>query len=157
MGIQIREAEYSDAPLIAEYNQLMAAETEDTKLDRQRLLKGVQSILSDPAKGRYYLAEVDDRIAGQLMITYEWSDWRNGNFWWIQSVYVHTEYRSMGVFTTLFQHVLELARSRSDVCGVRLYVEQHNTRAQQTYAHLGMKRTRYDMYEMDFVLGGGDR
>jgi len=152
MSIQIREAAYDDAPLITEYNQLMAKETEGIALDRQRLLKGVQAILSDPKKGQYYLADIDGRVVGQLMITYEWSDWRNGNFWWIQSVYVHKEYRAMGVFTTLFQYVLTLARSRTDVCGMRLYVDRNNARAQQTYDHLGMKKSRYDMFEMDFVL-----
>lgn len=88
MSIQIREAEYNDAPVIVEFNSLLAKETEGKSLDRQRLLRGVQTILRDPKKGTYYLAEIDGTIVGQLLITYEWSDWRNGNFWWIQSVYV---------------------------------------------------------------------
>ncbi len=91
MSIQIREAEYNDAPVIVEFNSLLAKETEGKSLDRQRLLRGVQTILRDPKKGTYYLAEIDGTIVGQLLITYEWSDWRNGNFWWIQSVYVRNE------------------------------------------------------------------
>ncbi len=152
MSIQIREAAYNDAPVIVEFNSLLAKETEGITLDRQRLLQGVQAILSDPKKGIYYLAEVDDRIVGQLMITYEWSDWRNGIFWWIQSVYVRKDQRMIGVFTSLYQYVVSLARKRSDVCGLRLYVDRKNARAQQTYEHLGMKRAHYEMFEIDFVL-----
>ncbi len=155
MSIQIREASYADAPMITEFNQSIAKETENLALDRQRLLKGVQALLSDPKKGCYYLAEVDGRVVGQLMITFEWSDWRNGNFWWIQSVYVHKEYRMMGVFTSLYRYVLELARKRGDVSGLRLYVDHENKRAQQTYENLGMKPTRYEMREIDFVLKDG--
>ncbi|MGD0337441.1 MAG: GNAT family N-acetyltransferase [Bacteroidota bacterium] len=152
MSIQIREAEYNDAPVIVEFNSLIAKETEGKSLDRQRLLRGVQTLLSDPKKGIYYLAEIDGTIVGQLMITYEWSDWRNGNFWWIQSVYVRKDQRMLGVFTSLFHYVESLARKRSDVCGLRLYADRNNTRAQQTYEHLGMKRAHYEMFEIDFIL-----
>ena len=86
------------------------------------------------------------------MITYEWSDWRNGTFWWIQSVYVTQEGRGKGVFKSLYEYILSLARSRTDVCGLRLYVEENNTRARQTYERLGMKESHYRMYELDFVL-----
>jgi GNAT superfamily N-acetyltransferase len=152
MSIQIRDAEYNDAHLIVEFNTLLAEETEGKLLDRQRLLKGVQGLLSDPTKGSYYLAEIDGTIVGQLMITNEWSDWRNGNFWWIQSVYVRKDQRTMGVFTSLFHYVESLARKRPDVCGIRLYADRNNVRAQQTYEHLGMKRAHYEMFEIDFIL-----
>ncbi|MBI3788680.1 MAG: GNAT family N-acetyltransferase, partial [Ignavibacteriales bacterium] len=92
-----------------------------------------------------------DRIVGQLMITYEWSDWRNGNFWWIQSVYVEHDARSQGVFKALYDHVYKLAKNRNDVCGFRLYVEEKNVRAKKTYESLGMKKTHYEMYEIDFT------
>lgn len=150
MAIQIREAEYNDAPVIAEYNSLLAKETEGKILDRKRLLQGVQALLSDPRKGTYYLADVDGIIAGQLLITCEWSDWRNGNFWWIQSVYVRKDQRMMGVFTSLYHYVKSLARKQTDVCGLRLYVDRNNAHAQQTYEHLGMKKNRYEMFEIDF-------
>ena len=134
----------------------MAWETEKRRLDPDRAAKGVSALLNDPAKGTYYMAEVETAgraaIAGQLLITYEWSDWRNGNFWWIQSVYVAEEYRSAGVFKALYNHVHALAKSRSDVCGLRLYVEAHNTRAQQAYQRLGMKKTDYEFFEIDFIL-----
>jgi GNAT superfamily N-acetyltransferase len=91
------------------------------------------------------------------MITYEWSDWRNGDFWWIQSVYVEEKYRGQGVFRTLFKHVLGLARTRTDVCGIRLYVERTNQRAQNVYEQLGMQRSHYEMFEMEFRGSGGQR
>lgn len=143
--------------MITEFNLQMAWETEKRRLDAQRVAKGVAALLNDPAKGTYYMAEVQngDRvtIAAQLLVTYEWSDWRNGNFWWIQSVYVAEEYRSAGIFKALFNHVHALAKSRPDVCGLRLYVEAHNDRARQAYQRLGMKRTDYEFFEIDFVLG----
>ena len=150
--INIRNAQPTDAPLIAEFNALMAEETEHQKLDRVLLRNGVEGLFAEPSRGVYYVAEVDGVVAGQLMITYEWSDWRNGTFWWIQSVYVKPGYRTHGVFTALYRHIEQLAKSRRDVCGLRLYVEEHNDRAKQTYAKLGMHATHYQMYEVDFVL-----
>ena len=134
----------------------MAWETEKRRLNPERAGKGVATLLNDPSKGTYYIAEVQagerTTIAGQLLITYEWSDWRNGNFWWIQSVYVAEEFRSAGVFKALYNHVQAIAKSRPDVCGLRLYVEAHNERAKQAYQRLGMKKTDYDFFEIDFVL-----
>ena len=134
----------------------MAWETEKRKLDPERVGQGVAALLNDPAKGTYFLAEVEHGgrhvIAGQLLITYEWSDWRNGNFWWIQSVYVIQKFRAHGIFTALFGYVRDLASKRDDVCGLRLYVEGQNKRAQRTYERLGMKRTSYEVFELDFVL-----
>ena len=152
MKITIRNANIADAKVIADFNYSIAAETEHLELDRKRLLRGVKALLKDDSKGFYILAEVKGRVAGQLMITYEWSDWRCATFWWIQSVYVPTEFRGAGVFKQLYRYIEERARKNKSVCGLRLYVEQSNTRAQQTYEHLGMNKADYTMYEIDYVL-----
>ncbi len=152
MDITIRPASESDVGVIADFNVLMAKETEGKSLPLDRVREGVKSILIDPSKGLYILVEENAEILGQLMITYEWSDWRNGNFWWIQSVYVRKENRGKGVFQALFNHVKKMAHGRKDVCGLRLYVEKHNERARKTYKRLGMKETDYLLYEIDFVL-----
>lgn len=134
----------------------MAHETEKRQLDIERVRQGVHALLTDPTKGAYFVAETETNgtpaIVGQLLITCEWSDWRNGNFWWIQSVYVAEEFRGQGVFRALFDHVDQLAKSRKDVCGLRLYVDAHNDSARKTYERLGMKRTNYELFETDFVL-----
>ena len=148
MDIHIRLGAPADALIIAEFNAAMAQETEALILDQDTLLKGVAAILSDPSKGLYYIAEVEGQIAGQLMITYEWSDWRNATFWWIQSVYVCPEFRQQGVFTALYRYIEQLAQSKSDICGLRLYVEQANVRAQKTYTALGMSSSHYLMMEV---------
>lgn len=152
MNITIRQATVADVPVVVRFNSLIAAETENKSLDQVLLQKGVEAILSDPSKGLYFLAEADGVVLGQTMITYEWSDWRNGTFWWIQSVYVVKEARGAGVFKALFEHIHALAAGRPDICGLRLYVDENNARARQTYERLGMKHSRYRMYEMDFVL-----
>ena len=145
----------SDTDVIADFNSRMALETEQRRLNAERLRKGVAALLLDSAKGVYFLAEAENEtgkrtIAGQLMLTYEWSDWRNGNFWWIQSVYVPKEFRGKRVFKTLFQHVASLAKARRDVCGLRLYMDAHNHGARQTYDRIGFHRTNYEMFEMEF-------
>ena len=153
--IAIRQATRSDAATIADFNSQMALETEQRKLEPERVRAGVDALLADPAKGSYYLAETPNRtqaIAGQLLITYEWSDWRNGNFWWIQSVYVAKEFRGNGIFRALFEHVETLAKERDAVCGLRLYVDAHNDGARKTYERLRMTRTNYELFEIDFVL-----
>jgi GNAT superfamily N-acetyltransferase len=152
MNISIRQATPTDAAIVARFNALMAIETESKTLDAALLQRGVEALLADPSKGIYFLAESEGVVVGQTMITYEWSDWRNGTFWWIQSVYVTQEGRGNGVFRSLYEHIHSLARSRTDVCGLRLYVEENNTRARQTYERLGMRQSHYRMYEMDFVL-----
>ncbi len=152
MNITIRPAQIPDKIIIADFNAAIGRETEHIELNREQLAAGVEALLSDPSKGFYVLAEDGGRVVGQTMVTYEWSDWRNGTFWWIQSVYVHPEFRKSGVFTELFRHIEREAKKRGDVCGLRLYVERHNTRAQQIYERLGMKKTIYDQYETDFVL-----
>lgn len=152
MKITIRNADAADAKIIAGFNFSIAAETEHIELDRKRLLRGVKALLKDESKGFYILAEVGGRVAGQLMITYEWSDWRCATFWWIQSVYVPKEFRGAGVFKQLYHHIEKRARKNKSVCGLRLYVERGNGHAQQTYEHLGMKKADYNMYEIDFVI-----
>jgi GNAT superfamily N-acetyltransferase len=142
----------ADAPFITECNLHLARETEHRELDSTRVTNGVLALLNDRAKGTYFVADCDSKPVGQLLITYEWSDWRNGNFWWIQSVYVAQEFRGNGIFRALFEHVHTLARTSNNSCGLRLYVESDNNSAQEVYSRLGMKRARYEMFEIDFVL-----
>jgi ribosomal protein S18 acetylase RimI-like enzyme len=150
--ITIRRAERSDAEFIVRGNAAMALETEHLSLDLDRLRDGVHSLFDDPSRGLYFIAEVNGKRAGQMMITYEWSDWRNGTFWWIQSVWVEPQFRSQGVFTALYDSIQNEAKTSHGVCGLRLYVESENERAQRTYERVGMKPTVYRMFEVDFVL-----
>lgn len=147
MNLRVRRAAAPDAEVIARYNAAMAIETEHLDLERERLLAGVRAVLADAGKGFYLVAETEGAVAGQMMITYEWSDWRNGWFWWIQSVYVIAEYRRRGVFRTLFEHVQTAARKDPEVIGLRLYVERGNLSAQKTYRMLGMADTGYFVLE----------
>jgi ribosomal protein S18 acetylase RimI-like enzyme len=150
MTITIRNARPADAACIADFNARLALETEDKRLDTATVLQGVEALLTDPAKGIYFLAEVDESVVGQLSITREWSDWRNAWFWWVQSVYVEAEFRGQGVFSSLFRHAWSAAGQEGSVCAFRLYVESENDRAQSTYERLGMKRTSYLFYEQEF-------
>jgi GNAT superfamily N-acetyltransferase len=149
-NIRIRDARPSDAAVIARFNVKMAMETEDRALDPGLIDPGVAAVLADATKGRYWVAELDGEVIGQLMVTYEWSDWRNGAFWWIQSVYVRSDSRRKGVFSLLHRHVESIARATPDVCGLRLYVERDNRRAQKTYLALGMSAPGYQVMEVDF-------
>ncbi len=143
----IRQAGPADAPTIVEYNRRLAEETEGKALDPAVLAAGVAAALTDPdRKGPYYLAVEGGAVLGQLQITFEYSDWRNGWFWWIQGVYVRSEDRRRGVFRSLYRHVVELARA-AGVVGIRLYVERDNHAAQRTYRELGMEETAYRMME----------
>jgi ribosomal protein S18 acetylase RimI-like enzyme len=152
MAISIRKALRSDAQTIAEFNAAMALETEHLTLDISRLLLGVEGLFDNSEKGFYLVAKNNNAVVGQMMITYEWSDWRNGIFWWIQSVYVPPEYRAQKIYRTLYEHAVALAKEQQNVCGLRLYVEKENERAHHVYEKLGMSLTNYDMYEVDFVL-----
>lgn len=156
MNIEIRAAMPADAAVIARFNSQMAEETEGRPLDPSLIGPGVAALLADPAKGRYWLAHSNGRIVGQIMVTREWSDWRNGMFWWIQSVYVHPEWRRQGVFSALYRHVESLAAAAPDSCGLRLYVERNNTRAQATYAALGMVETAYLVMQTTFDAAASD-
>jgi ribosomal protein S18 acetylase RimI-like enzyme len=146
--LKIRKASNHDLAALVSFNQLMAMETENKKLDTNILTTGVNAVLTDANKGFYLVAETEQyEIAGSLMVTLEWSDWRNSHFWWIQSVYVAPNYRRMGVYSALYNEVKTLAENSDGVCGYRLYVEKDNQVAQKTYQQLGMKPTCYDMYE----------
>ena len=150
MTITVRPADTADADFIAHGNAAMALETEHKQLDPATVGAGVRAALADPGKGRYFIAERDGQRVGQLMFTCEWSDWRNGTFWWIQSVYVPPEARRSGVFRALFRHVESLARQDPAVCGIRLYVERENARAQATYRHCGLEDAGYTVMEVDY-------
>lgn len=152
MPLTIRSAKLADKDVIAGYNVAMAGETEAIRLDLDRVRRGVEAVLADPAKGFYTVAEADGRVIGQAMVTFEWSDWRNGVFWWLQSVYVDPAHRGRGVFRSIYEHLLERARADGGVCGIRLYVERENEPAQAAYRRLGMEATVYQMFEVDFVL-----
>lgn len=154
--ITIRPAQPDDWPTIVESNCRLAEESEGKRLDRATLQAGVRAVLADPNRGRYFLACADGRIVGQLMTTWEWSDWRNGRIWWLQSVYVHPDYRRRGVFRRLFEHVLRAAESDPGVVGLRLYVENGNERAQETYRSLGMSGAGYFVLERMFGADTGD-
>ena len=141
-----REALPTDASAIIEFQLAMARETEDLELDREILTSGVNAVFTNPTLGRYYIAESDARVVGSLLITYEWSDWRNGMVWWIQSVYVVPEYRGRGVYAGLYAHIKAIVEE-SAVRGIRLYVDKRNTAAQQVYTRLGMNGEHYLVFE----------
>ena len=149
--MHVRPATPDDAETLAAFNAGLARETEDKELDRDVLLRGVRALLADPAKGRYLVAEEDGRPLGALALTLEWSDWRDGWFWWIQSVYVDPEARGRGVYRALHEQVVAEARSAGDVRGIRLYVEKENTAAQRTYEKVGMSPSCYDIYEQVLI------
>lgn len=149
--IQIRRAQPKDLETIVAFNARLAEESEGVRLDWARLRSGVEALLRDETRGFYLLAESDGSPIGQLALSYEWSDWRNGLFWWLQSVYVRPEYRRQGVLNALYERVLELAKGRN-VCGIRLYVERNNLGAQAAYRRLGLEPTVFEMYERDFVI-----
>lgn len=150
MTLTIERASASDAEIIARFNQAMALETEDKQLPWNRILPGVQALLANDGMGFYLVARADGQVVGCLAITYEWSDWRNGLFWWIQSVYVDETYRGKGVFSSMYEHVKGLATSDPGNCGIRLYVEKDNHRAQRTYEKLNMIETEYRIMEEEF-------
>ena len=149
-GIVIREARVDDLENIVGFNRAMALETENKSLDGVLLRNGVEKALSDPIRARYFVAEVEGNVAGQTMVTVEWSDWRNAWFWWIQSVFVKPEYRRRGVFRALHAYVRDQAHRADGVCGLRLYVFDANRRAIETYERLGMTRTQYLLFEQEW-------
>lgn len=141
--LTIRDATIDDVDVIVDFNIRLAAESEGKSLSTGTLRQGVRALLCDAAHGRYFLACRGPHVVGQVMLTYEWSDWRNGRIWWIQSVYVPPEARRGGVFRALFQHVRGLAESTPGVVGLRLYVEENNTLAHAVYRELGMADAGY--------------
>jgi GNAT superfamily N-acetyltransferase len=142
----IRKAFISDAPAIVDFQKKMAWETENIKLLPDLISKGVNAVLSNSSRGQYYVAEIDSVIVGSLLITYEWSDWRNTEVWWFQSVYVLPEYRRQGIFRKMYSTIKGEAIKKG-IAGLRLYVESNNTMARQTYETLGMTDEHYTMYE----------
>ncbi len=148
--IRIRDAQRADLETLVEYNLAMARETEGRELTPAVLRRGVAKALASAARGRYFVAELEGRVAGCLMLTLEWSDWRDGWFWWIESVYVRPDCRGRGVYSALHEHVRAAARAEGDVVGLRLYVEKSNQSAQRTYQRQGMHETDYLLYEETF-------
>lgn len=162
-SLRIRDAVAADAPLLAGWAAAMALETEDKVLDPATVAAGVAAGIADPAHARYFVAMRESPVAGRetlavpagtLMLTSEWSDWRNGTWWWIQSVYVAPEHRRQGVYAALYRHVERLARATPGVVGLRLYVEHDNQAAQRTYGALGMRDAGYRIFEDEFGASG---
>ena len=145
--MNIRLARAEDAPALIEFNQAMALETEGKRLETEVLQSGVEAVFTDEKKGFYVVAEEENKIIGGLMITFEWSDWRNKWFWWIQSVYILPEVRGRKIYSRLYEFVREKARESGNVCGFRLYVEKENVNAQKVYEKLEMEASHYLMYE----------
>lgn len=146
-GVEIREARPGDAPVIVDFQIRMARSTEDLELDFDTVTRGVAAVFADPAKGTYWVAESEDRVIGSLLTTFEWSDWRNGTVLWIQSVYVLPEWRRRGVYKSLYEHLKRQVEKSPGLRGLRLYVDQRNTAAQEVYERLGMTKEHYQMYE----------
>ncbi|HBE93063.1 MAG TPA: GNAT family N-acetyltransferase [Gammaproteobacteria bacterium] len=154
--MQIRPAATGDLDTIVSFNRRLAEETENIILDEAVLARGVKALLDDQDKGRYYIATNEDsEILGQLMITFEWSDWRNGMIWWLQSVYVEKAARRQGVFSALVNEIRRLASVDADVCGIRLYVEKNNQYARETYHATGFDVAGYDV--MEWMKPAGER
>lgn len=157
----VRLARPDDVDVLVNFSAAMAMETEGRTLDTERLRRGTLAVLESPARGFYLVAELPEGslkvVVGQLLVTYEWSDWRNATFWWIQSVYAHPDWRHRGVYRRMHEAVLAQARAQGDVCGIRLYVEEENEAAQAVYRRVGLSRSRYLVFEDDFVLTKRER
>ena len=150
-SISIRRAIAEDRDVLVAFNRDMAAESEDKGLDEATLKRGIDHLFEHPDDGHYLVAESGSgEIVGGLLLTFEWSDWRNGRFWWIQSVFVRPQWRRRGVYRQLHAYVRERAQRDVDACGLRLYVEKENSGAQATYEALGMHETHYQLWEEDF-------
>ena len=145
--IVVRQATLDDSMLLSQFNMSMAEETEGRQLDQTTVNAGVKQLFRDSRQGFYLMAEVGGSARGSLMITYEWSDWRNGLFWWIQSVYVVPTARRSGVFTALYQYVKKMAQDDNAACGLRLYMEKDNLAARAVYMAMGMDTTPYQVFE----------
>lgn len=152
-SIIVRAATAADVPVLCAFNAAMALETEALALDSATLQRGVALGLADPARARYFLAEADGQAAGCLMLTLEWSDWRAGFWWWIQSVYVPPAFRRRGVYRALHAHVATLAAAADEVVGLRLYAERENHTAHRTYAAVGMHDSHYVVFEQPLSSG----
>lgn len=149
-NVTISTARNSDIPALVRGNLAMAHETEGLNLDQSVVADGVAAVFADSGRGFYLVARCDNKVVGQLMITSEWSDWRNRRYWWIQSLYIIPAYRRRGILHRMYRHALNLAEKQGDVCGIRLYVHRDNQTAQRSYARLKMAESHYLMYEFDF-------
>jgi GNAT superfamily N-acetyltransferase len=149
-NVQVRLAGPEHINILVDFNLAMALETEKLELDAGVVRSGVDAVLAGKDLGFYVVAEYTGRPVGGLLITYEWSDWRNGYFWWIQSVYVSPTHRKLGVYRAMHRYVTLEARRRGGVCGLRLYVDKDNEVAQQVYASMRMRQAHYDMFELEF-------
>jgi ribosomal protein S18 acetylase RimI-like enzyme len=145
--VKIIKAQKQHALTIAEFNVAMALETENKIIPPEKIIPGVESLMEKPHYGFYIIAEHENEITGCMMITYEWTDWRNGLFWWIQSVFVKKEYRQKGIYRAMHEFVRKEAKKHEEVVGIRLYVEKDNKNAQQVYHKMGMKETDYKLFE----------
>ena len=145
--ISIRPSKFDDISAIAEFQQKLAIETEHINLNLHTVTTGIEALFTDPGKGVYYVAESQGNIIGCFLITYEWSDWRNGWFWWIQSVYIRPEARGQRIYSKLYEFLKRRAAAEGNVCGFRLYAETDNRHAQMVYKKVGMNAPRYVMFE----------
>jgi GNAT superfamily N-acetyltransferase len=148
--IEVRQAVSTDVETITQFNIALCRETEGRELDPVTVIKGVSRFVSESKRGKYFVAVIDGQVVGQAAHTFEWSDWRNGELWWIQSVYVHPDFRGQGVFRTLFTHIKELGEADVDCCGIRLYMERENETARESYRRLGFHETGYVVFERLF-------
>lgn len=155
LPVTLRAATESDIPFLVECNASLALETENKVLDREVLTRGTRAVFAEPRRGFYRVAERDGVALGSLLVTYEWSDWRNGDWWWIQSVYVIAAARRSGVFSALYAELERQARATGGVVGLRLYVEDDNASAKATYASLGMDDAGYRLLEAEFARVSG--
>ena len=143
----IRRATKKDIPYIIAFNQAMALETENVSLSLPVLTRGVETVFNDDSNGFYIVCEQNQQACACLMITYEWSDWRNGQFWWIQSVFVEKQYRNQGIYKKMYQFIKTLADNDKNICGIRLYVDGLNDSAKIVYNRLGMEQSNYQLFE----------
>jgi RimJ/RimL family protein N-acetyltransferase len=146
--VSIRKSRPEDLSAIVDFQQRLALESENFHLDATIVTKGINAMFADPSKGTYFIAEVDGEIAGCHSITYEWSDWRNGMVWWIQSVYVVEKHRKNGVFKAMFENLKTLIKNDPNLAGLRLYVDKTNKRAQKVYEAMGMNGEHYSVFEL---------
>ena len=147
MSLLIRNANKNDLDFIIDFQEKMALETEDLRLNKATLTEGVHAAFHDVSKGQYFVAEFDGKVVGSFLITYEWSDWRNGTVMWMQSVYVEKKYRKIGVFKKMYNHLKGLVDKDDRLKGIRLYVDKSNKAAQNVYERMDMENHHYEMFE----------
>ncbi|WP_163718272.1 GNAT family N-acetyltransferase [Mangrovibacterium lignilyticum] len=145
--MDIRKAQPEDASVITEFQLAMALETENLKLNKETVSSGVEAVFADPSKGNYYITEIEGHVVASLLTTFEWSDWRNGTVLWIQSVYVLPEFRKLGIYSNMYQHIQELVMTDENLKGIRLYAEKTNDTAHLVYEKSGMSAEHYQLYE----------